>query len=461
MSRQAIGRLVVRAWYVCAIMIAQTIYPVDAHDEELPVLSRGFQHPDYKSTYAGTQLFSISDAGRITLPIKKSISNILSRPAEFEPEFEATGSPMIKVRASGVTVDLNGFYVRKLFRGKPGEYLPFAVAFEVGYSPAELAADPTLTQIENVVIKNGGLIDFEMGIVVHAGVKNVILEDLYIAGSPLGILFLGLPSSQIAACSVKNVRVTGNFRDDSLILQWAKVKIEQNTVASIDSANGGTGIVKGKPGSPAAGFGYGSSYPCMQLQHNPVTNMNDAYVYHGIYMNNTVNMICKDILIKCTGYQSDRHAMVQPGQTVGSVTNPANSAVSIIGDPVVGIAPSTITKGMTIENSSTVLMDGVEAVQLVSALATYGVHTQTSNHITLQRLVAAELDAHQLTAASSVQPVLDAHSELDTSMPHPTTGATLASLYTALSSAVIALPISTPPALDPSIAACRDQIVLH
>lgn len=461
MSRQAVVRLVVQALYFFAIISVQTVHAVDAHDDEVAVISRGFQHPDYRSTYAGAQLFSISDAGRITLPIKRSISNLLSRPAEFEPEFELTGSPMIKIRASGVTVDLNGFYVRKLFRGKPGEFLPFAVAFEVGYSPAELAADPTLTQVENVVIKNGGLIDFEMGIVVHAGVKNVILEDLYIAGSPLGILFLGQPNSQIAACSVKNVRVTGNFRDDSLVLQWAKVKIEQNNIASIDSANGGTGIVKGKPGSPAAGFGYGTSYPCMQLQHNPVTNMNDAYPYHGIYMNNAVNMICKDILIKCTGYQSDRHGMVQPGQTVGSVTNPATSSVSIIGDPVVGVGTSTITKGMTIENCATVLMDGVESVQLVSALATYGIFAQSSNHITLQRSVSAELDTHHITTASSPQAVIDANVAIDTSLPHPTTGATILSLYATLNTHIAGLPASNFPALDATIASCRDQIVLH
>ncbi len=429
--------------------------------QEKIALHRGFQYPDYSNTYAAIQLFSISDIGRTTFNVKKPISMVLSRPADFEPECELNSSPMLKIKASGASLDFNGFEIKKVSKNKQGDYLSYGVGIEVGYSPAELAADPTLEQVQNVVIKNGGLSNFEIGIVIHAGVKNVIVEDFYVSRSPLGILLLGQDTNQISSCMFKHVRITGDFQDDSLILQWAKVKVEQTDVSSIDSANGGTTLLQGKPGFPAAGYGYGTSYCFMQLQHNPVSNADDAYTYYGMFLKNCVNIMLDNVMTKCIGYQEDAHDVVAPGATVGSVTNPSTSAVSINGDVIAGQVTPTVTKGISITDSSTIFLKCCEAVNCVSALSTYGLFVQLSSSLSIQDSAFSTNDAHHVTTGVTSQAITDADVRLDTSIVDAKTGATINSLYNTLCVDILGLPLTTPPLIDPTIEPFRDAILDH
>lgn len=430
--------------------------------EQKMALHRGFQHPDYTSTYGSVQLFSISDIGRSMFPVKKPASMVLSRPAEFEPECEANSSPMLKVRASGVSIDFNSFEIKKLIKSRhTDDYLSYAVGIEIGFSPAELAADPGLEQVQNVVIKNGGLSNFEIGIVVHAGVKNVLIEDFHVSRSPIGILFLGQEHKKISSCMLKQVRVTGDFEDDALMLQWAKVKIEENTVSSIDSENGGTTLLKGKAGNPAKGYGYGSDYCFMQLAHNPVTNMNDAYTYHGVYLKHCVNVMLENVFVKCIGYQGDRHEVVAPGATVGTVTNAANSQVSINGNSIAGEGTATIAKGISIVDCSSVFMKSCEAVQCVSALTAYGIFVKDSSSLSMQSVVTENNDAHHKTTGLAAQATTDADVKLDTQVQDVKTSETIFSLYTIFANDISALPITNSPIIDMTIAAARDAILHH
>ena len=428
--------------------------------QEKIALHRGFKYPEYSNTYAAVQLFSMSDIGRTTYNVKKPISMVLSRPGEFEPECELNSSSMLKIKASGVSIDFNGFEIKKVTKNRQGDYLSYATGIEVGFSPAELAADPTLEQVQNVVIKNGGLSNFEMGIVVHAGVKNIIIEDFYISRSPLGIMLLGQDDNKLSSCMLKKVRITGEFHDDALILQWAKVKVEDINVASIDGANGGTGIVQGKGGSPALGYGYGSSYCFMQLNHNPVTNADDAYTYYGMFVKNCVNVMLDNVLVKCMGYQGDRHEVVAPGATVGTVTNPATSSVSINGDVVLSEVTATVTKGLAVIDSSTVFLKCCEAVNLVSALTTYGIFVQRTSSMSVQNSAFSTNDAHHITTGTA-QPVTDADVKVDTTVVDPKTGATIHSLYTAFCVDIASLPVSIPPLIDITIEPFRDTILDH
>lgn len=424
-------------------------------------LQRGFQYPEYSNTYAAVQLFSMSDIGRTTYCIKKPISMVLSRPGDYEPECELNSSPMLKVKASGVSIDFNGFEIAKTSKNRMGDNLSYGVGIEVGFSPAELAADPTLEQVQNVVIKNGGLSNFEIGIVVHAGVKNVIIEDFYISRSPFGILLLGQQDNQVVSCMLKNVRVTGDLQDDALILQWAKVKVEENDVSSIDSSNGGSSLLKGKPGQPAVGFGYGRDYCFQQFVHNPVTNMNDAYSYYGIFMKQSVNVMLNNVLVKCIGYQQDAHEVVAPGTTAGSMTNSSNSAISINGDIIAGQVTPAVVKGIAIYDSSTVFLKSCEAVNCVSALLTYGLFTQDSSTVSVQNSAFSTNDAHHVTTGKIPQPTTDADIKFDTIIIDPKTGATIKSLYSTFCVDILALPTTTPPAIDPTIEPFRDLILAH
>ena len=429
--------------------------------QEQMALHRGFKYPEHTSTYASVQLFSISDIGRSTFPATKPVSMILSRPADFEPDYEVQGSPMLKVRASGTSIDFNSFEIKKISKYKQGNFLPYAVGIEVGYSPAELEANPNLEQIENIVIKNGGISNFEIGIVIHAGVQNITIEDFYVSQSPLGVLVLGQDDNPIASCQFKKIRITGDFSDDSLILKWAKVKVEENDLSSLDSTNGGTGELKGLAGYPAVGYGYGKDYPFMKLVHNPVSNQDDAYSYHGIFMKSCVNFIFENLFVKSIGYQGDRHEVILPGQSSGSISNPASSSVAINGSIIQDEVVATITKGITLLNSSTIFMKSCEAVDLVSALMTYGFFIDNSSSISIHNSVASSNSSFHKNSGTSVQAIIDSDVKLDTDIADSKNGATVFSLYSLFSNDISSLPTSNLPDIDSQITIARDLILDH
>ena len=117
---------------------------------------------------------------------------------------------MIKVQASGVVLDLAEYAVRSGC-GRTG----VSVGIEVGFSPEELYANDSLRQVSNITIKNGSLLNFDIGVIVHSGVQSITIENCNFEDVSCGIMFLGKESlmGQIIKATVSDCTVIGHGKD--------------------------------------------------------------------------------------------------------------------------------------------------------------------------------------------------------------------------------------------------------
>lgn len=333
---------------------------------------RGFQAPSYDTNFPSQVLFSIADIGRTTKYIKQSMSLKMTRSADFQIETEATGSPIIKVQASTVIIDLNGFRLNKLDTDQHGVNLDRGVGIEIGYSKAELDADSTLSQPQNVVIRNGVISNFEIGIVVHAGVKSVKLENLTISRSPVGIVFMGQANKRITSCSIDNVRVVGDNTDNQLRLQWAKDKIEKLTGGELNGVN--------------TGFNYGAD-SFMPLEYNPISDTTDALVYSGVTMRHCSNMLVNSVGVNAMGYDGLAHVVVPANDASRVEPDKTSSNVKINGATIADTATSSVVQGLVIANCSSVFIENTESSNHISAMATYGIRVKDSSSCSVKSSV--------------------------------------------------------------------------
>lgn len=305
------------------------------------LVKRGFQIPKLDTNFPSQQLFSIADIGPKTYNINFSTSLKMTRSAEYKLMNEAKGCPMLHVKASTVVIDLNGSTMYKSPTDGNGNPTENCVAIEVGYSPRQLAADATLKQPHDVVIRNGVFADFDVAIVVHTGVKNVTFEDVTIINSVVGAVCLGLQplaaggQGKVASCVFKNVKIVGqNAAGRSVLvggkapLDWAKAKFENSDSTGLNS--------------DALGYGYGADV-FMPLAHNPVANNTSAYVYSGLVLDDTENMLLSDVLVSSLGFDGD----------AGGNT-----------------AEASVVQGIAIRSSSSIFVENVQSVNHVSAMTT-------------------------------------------------------------------------------------------
>ena len=335
-------------------------------------VTRGFQAPSYDTNFSSVLLFSIADIGRTTKKIKQSSSWKMTRSADYQIETEATGSPIIKVQASTVIIDLNGYRLNKLDTNQYGVNLDYGVGIEVGYSPYELSLDTTLEQPQNVIIRNGVISNFEIGIVVHEGVKSVKIENVTISRSPVGIAFLGNSDKKISSCSLDNVRVVGDNTDNQIRLGWAKAKIEQQTGSPLVGTN--------------TGFNYGTDY-FMPAEYNPVTDALDALVYSGLYMKYCSNMLVSNVGINTIGYDGQAHLVLAVDDAGRSEPDKSESNVEINGAIDTGVITNSVAHGLIIKNCSTIFVNEVESSNHISALTTLGLVVKDSSSCSITKSV--------------------------------------------------------------------------
>ena len=286
-----------------------------------------FKSASYYTNFPSEQLFSIADIKRRTYSIKQSKSLRLTRSGFYSPTSEAASSPMFQVLASTVIIDLNGQSLSK--NTADGVH---AIGIEVGYNPVTLAADPTLTidsQPQNVIIRNGTLDSFDVGVVVHKGVKSVRFENVSFSRTPIGIVYMGDTgqSEEIASCSMSDVKIIGDNSDasgSSGALEWARRKLE---TTDSDASNG-------------LGFNYGAN--TFMNATNPVDG-SDASVYYGIVLRHTNNMEFNNVLIDGIGYRD-------------------------------GETNSTVTYGVDVTNSKNLFLTGVNASSNISPAQVVACH---------------------------------------------------------------------------------------
>lgn len=319
-------------------------------------LQEGFKVPSYQTNFPSEQLFSIADIKRKTYKITQSKALRITRSATYSPTAESTGSPMFQITASTVVVDLNGQIITK--KQETSEVR--SVGFEVGTPTANLDAQP-----QNVIIRNGTLDNFDMGIVVHKGVKSVRLENVTLSNCPVGIVLLGSSATngEVASCSMHNVKVIGAKIDDSAATLWAATKIE--------TAN--------SSGSNGLGWSYGDIFV---TKNDPETGSQPANgMYTGICMRHVNNVSLKNVLIDGLGYDTT--------------------------------STGTYVHAISVENGDNVFMENVQASNALSTSEILACHMKTCNSVSMQGCVFNNNVVNDVdgTDASSARRCMGLHME--------------------------------------------------
>ncbi|NBX77895.1 hypothetical protein EBQ93_00875 [bacterium] len=266
-------------------------------DSDQSIITRAFSAPNNSSIFPTETLFSGSDIGRKTFHMYRSSAYKLSRPVNYQPSTtdESVSSPMLKITGSTIIVDLNGFALTRKDVDTASADTEQAVGIEIGWSPYDAqeglfnlvagANFATVQQPSNVIIRNGTIDNFGIGIVIHAGVKNVTLENITITNCALGIVCAGQGTKKVLDVTIKNVTVSGDGTDRSSILSWAQQKLE------------------GTNESPTGQMGYGSE-SIIILQENPEdpSAENALLVYSGIACVHTNNLTVSDVQCTHIGY---------------------------------------------------------------------------------------------------------------------------------------------------------------
>ena len=332
------------------IAFALTVH-AEIPSEVRHTIEEGFKASSYNTNFASEQLFSIADMKRKTYAIRGSKSLRLTRAGIYDPATEALGSPMFQVLASTVIIDLNGAILSKNVASSEVR----CVGMEIGYTPAMIALDPTLTidsQPQNVIIRNGTLDNFDIGIIVHEGVRSVTFENVSFSRTPVGIVLMGSSTDTehgVNSISINDVKIIGDYIDeggadaDNSSLIWAKTKIE---TANSDAA-AGNGL----------GFNYGANtFFSSASMANPVTGAAAVGVYAGLVMRYCSNIEINNILIDGIGYRGNE-------------------------------TTSAITYGVDITNSNNLYFDGINVSNAISPAQVIGCHLNTCSSISMKNCV--------------------------------------------------------------------------
>ncbi len=185
-------------------------------------------------------------------------------------------SPMIKIVTSDVVFNGSNHSIesKDTFHGG-------LIGIEIGYSPAELAADSSLKQPSNIQVRNLTLNNFDCGVFIHHGVKEVVIENCTISGTSLGILSLGILgsvlSNSVLDVTVQNVTVVGHASDKHHSLVKLKERVESVYQYPTDHF--------------------------MKLKADPLNlDTVDVYTYAGLWFVCVENVYLKNIKVHHIGY---------------------------------------------------------------------------------------------------------------------------------------------------------------
>lgn len=192
----------------------------------------------------------------------------------YSPIDTATSTPMIKITASDVVIDFNNIGLFNIDATHSGW-----IGIEIGWTPAELAADSTRVQPRNVSVQNLSLYNFDCGIIVHQGANLVHLENVAMYDVSVGIAILGTQTSQIQEVYLKDSKILGHSENYHAALVNLKTIIE-------------------------ATYGYGADY-FMKLQADSLnSNTVDVYTYYGIWANYLTESSFTNVKINEIGYDN-------------------------------------------------------------------------------------------------------------------------------------------------------------
>jgi len=256
--------------------------------------------------------------------------------------YPVSSGPMIQVKSSGVTVDLQNFALTNTDTNS------LVIGIEVGYSKAELDADPTLQQISNVTIKNGCFINFDVGIIVHQGVNTITIENCSFDGISYGVILLGTYSTKNESTirsSIKNCTIIGHGLDMQERLIVLKGRIEDL-------------------------YGYGpDSFMPFKKDIFENGHPENVYSYGGVIANYVFGLTIENTRVQNIGYQDYSGAPEGAGRRTGSIgiLSRRGAGVLIKSSYIYSCASEVKAVGVKIEATRNVTFEDTECIYQKSA----------------------------------------------------------------------------------------------
>lgn len=279
----------------------------------------------------------------------------------YNPVNTATGSPMMKIVASDFFLDANNVGLTNLNNSGSG-----FVAIEIGWSPAELAADPTRVQPNNINISNLAISKFGIGIIIHQGVGRVVLKNINIFESCVGIAALGLANGIIRDLNFDNISIIGCHRNCYTTVADLKTYIETTS-------------------------GYGVDYFMKAIADPYNSNTVDVLAYYGLWINYAHKVHIFNMRIQDIGYDYINNGSAGNNNRTQAIGIIYKNSKHIDNDKV------SVTDVTSEINAYGILLDNLASISIKKSEFSYSTGGQLAAGIQVTNDTAADYSVTALT----------------------------------------------------------------
>lgn len=290
------------------------------------------------STYltGGTKNFCVCRVYKLLKSVHKTIPSA--------PNY-ADGDSLIRMTASGATFDMSHNCLG--YCPQTPRCDAHGVAIEVGYGPNQVGVN---SQPNSVIIENGLITGWDIGVVIHQGVRNVTIRNMVFADNVLPIAIMGRNDSNgnvdedVVNVTLENVTILGPCEARRKCLAWIKSKL--STGVQLNAAHPGDAADNVTALNPY-GYDNGETPPCVC---DPIADtLEGAFAYTGLYAHGVTDLRLKNVHVSQIGFDED------------------------LDETVAVRSERTVAYGMWLRNSKTIFMEDVASLKNKSALAVAGV----------------------------------------------------------------------------------------
>ena len=257
------------------------------------------------------------------------------------------GCPMLRATASGATLDL----CHTCLTFCRSDCTTHCIGIEVGYSPQARQDDTSLVQPNTVTIQNGIMSKWDVGILVHSGVRNIVLKNMVFTDNVIPIMLMGennengIVEDPVCSVILENVSIIGGCSEYRACLDWIRAFLSDGTLES------GATITE-----TPLGYVNGEAPPCVC---DPIADtLHGSFVYTGLYTHGATDIRLKNVHVSGIGFADNIVDAPEEGE------DPPVPAV---------LAERTSAYGMWFRNSRSIFMEDVASVKNKSSLAAVGV----------------------------------------------------------------------------------------
>lgn len=336
-----------------------------------------------------TEIVSPAFLGSTTTNFCKCALYRLSKNLEYTVSGNSS-IPMIRITATGVDFDLShncACFSRRTLANNASCFSSttttaanacdvHGVGIEVGWGPNLIG---TNTQPDSVVIENGIMCDWDIAILIHAGVRNVTIRNMVFTDNVIPIMALGRNGSngclekEVTNITLENVAILGSDRAMLTCLKWVRMYLTDGVAISPMVANLTNSL----------GYNYNEVMP---LEADPVADQfpdytdftKGLYVYAGMYFYGTSNIQLKNVSVNGIGYDGN---------------------VAAVGAPLA--AERTAAYGMWFRNCRSIFTEDIEACKTKSGLVAAGMYFDDCKVVSIKKAQVTDNGLQRLEFANA------------------------------------------------------------